>query len=159
MPEYLSVAGQWCLVVTRVMPLPHPLHHGVWVGSKEIDPNEEVFDEFPDVFSITAQAIGFMMAMKQPPVSPEGRAIDAPQADSARTPLIPQPLAPMTDLQQAIWDALEGKAMTEKELRKLLEPGSEVRPAIARIKAGGRRIENRRGAGYFRPDAPPPDRG
>lgn len=61
LPAFLSAAGQWCLIMTRVMPLPHPLHHGVWVNSKQIDPADQVFHEFPDVFTMTAQAIGFVI--------------------------------------------------------------------------------------------------
>lgn len=161
LPEYLSAAGQWCLIMTRVMPLPHPLRHGVWVSSKQIDPSDQVFDEFPDVFTMTAQVIGFMVQKHRPALSPEQHPIssDSQKIDAPQPELISQPPEPMTELQQSVWNALEGRSLTEKELKKVIGTGCEVRSVVARIKASGRRVENCRGVGYYRPDAPPPDRG
>jgi hypothetical protein len=66
---------------------------------------------------------------------------------------------PLTDDQKEVWDALDGKALTAKELsmeatgRRDLEDA--MRKRVAAIRNTGRVIDNKQGAGYFRPDAPP----
>jgi hypothetical protein len=66
------------------------------------------------------------------------------------------PRAPLTPCQQRVWEALaDGKARTAKEIAQMLKRSSEdsVRKRIAAIRAGGRSIAQRRGSGYYRPDA------
>ncbi|MEO1535466.1 MAG: hypothetical protein AAFS11_07890 [Planctomycetota bacterium] len=71
------------------------------------------------------------------------------------------PLTPLTDTQFRIWILLKGKALLGKELAVALGHGADGSSAIAhiigRMRAKGWVIENARGVGYFRPDAPPPE--
>ncbi len=70
--------------------------------------------------------------------------------------------APLPDGQRKVWDLLKGQALTAKEISaKLAEEREEVRDEAVRkrieqIKESGRTIFNKRGTGYYRPDAPPP---
>lgn len=65
-------------------------------------------------------------------------------------------VVPLTDTQQEVWDLLEAKHLSAKEIAATvygtgLADGA-VRRIIDRIRKTGRRIENRRGRGYYRPD-------
>jgi hypothetical protein len=66
---------------------------------------------------------------------------------------------PLPDDQQEIWDLLENHIFTAKQLAKrvLAAPISEeaIRKRIQAIKGSKRKIENKRGVGYYRPDALP----
>jgi len=66
---------------------------------------------------------------------------------------------PLPDDQQEIWDLLENHFFTAKQLAKrvLAAPISEeaIRKRIQAIRRSKRKIENKRGVGYYRPDAPP----
>ena len=65
---------------------------------------------------------------------------------------------PLTDGQKRLWNALDGRAVTVKELAKELNTSDGV---IRRWKGdlvrAGYRIDRRASRGYFRPDAPPAD--
>jgi biotin operon repressor len=74
----------------------------------------------------------------------------------------PEPAAErlMTDGQKRLWEALQGRALTGKELARALDTSEEtVRQWVKELRAAGHEIENRRGRGYFRPDAPPSEAG
>lgn len=66
----------------------------------------------------------------------------------------------LTDQQREIWDLLDGCALSAKEIAVRagfgFDQGDLIRKRIARIKRQGHAIKNRRGLGYYRPDAPPP---
>jgi len=66
---------------------------------------------------------------------------------------------PLPDSQQEIWDLLENHIFTAKELatRVLGAPISDeaIRKRIQAIRKSKRKIEYKRGVGYYRPDAPP----
>ena len=66
---------------------------------------------------------------------------------------------PLPDDQQEIWDLLKNHIFTAKQLAKsvLAAPISAeaIRKRIQAIKGSKRKIENKRGVGYYRPDAPP----
>ena len=67
---------------------------------------------------------------------------------------------PMTNGQKRLWGALKGRAMTGKELagKDQLDTSEEtVRSWVRELRRAGYGIENRRGRGYYRPDAPPDD--
>lgn len=68
-------------------------------------------------------------------------------------------LAPLSEVLRSVWDALDGYALTAKEIAVAirLEARDEdlIRKRIGAIRRTGRQIENRRGLGYYRPDAPP----
>lgn len=70
---------------------------------------------------------------------------------------------PLTEALQEVWDLLEGKAMIGKHIaQKVLgDPTQEdaIRKRISDIRKTGRTIDNRRGVGCFRPDAPPKESG
>jgi hypothetical protein len=76
----------------------------------------------------------------------------APQVTEQETPFIP------TELQEAILQALDGKALTLDALvAKLAVDRSNLnRSGVKELKARGRIANNRRVGGYYRPDAPPP---
>lgn len=73
------------------------------------------------------------------------------------------PGKPMSGGQKQVWDLLENCALTGSELVKALKQrGVEssdgmVRQHIHNLKQTGFAVENRRGRGYYRLDAPPPD--
>jgi len=65
--------------------------------------------------------------------------------------------APLTDLESSIIKQLEGAAYTCEGLALVLEtPTSTIRDALRRLKVSGL-VGNKRGRGYYRPDAPPND--
>lgn len=67
---------------------------------------------------------------------------------------LPGPL--MTDGQLRIWSALAGQAATGKELARLLQMSEDtVRAQVRLMNKSGHLVKNRRGRGYYRPDAPP----
>ncbi len=69
-----------------------------------------------------------------------------------------QPTTLLTDDEKSIWDALEGKALTGKELgKKLGKNEAVIRAHIGKMRAGGYELKNRARRGYYRPDRPPPD--
>ncbi len=64
----------------------------------------------------------------------------------------------MTDGQKNLWRALKNCASSGKELANELDTSEDtVRQLIKELRAANYEIENRRGRGYFRPDAPPDD--
>lgn len=66
----------------------------------------------------------------------------------------------MTDGQQRLWNALDGRALTGKELAsdsKLDTSEDTVRRWVSELRKAGYGIDHRRGRGYFRPDARPAD--
>lgn len=67
----------------------------------------------------------------------------------------------LTDTQQRVWVALEGRRMIAKHLAvhvyRDVRKSDAVRKHIEAIRKTGRRIENTRMHGYWRPDAPPPE--
>lgn len=66
---------------------------------------------------------------------------------------------PLPDGQQEIWNLLENRIFTTKQLAKevMAAPISEeaIRKRIQAIRGSERKIENKRSVGYYRPDAPP----
>lgn len=67
-------------------------------------------------------------------------------------------LKDLAPTEQAVWDLLEGRALSGKELGGALSPQrgpDAVAKTIARIRDTGRCIERIPGQGYFRPGAPP----
>ena len=63
---------------------------------------------------------------------------------------------PLTDRQKEVWDALNGRALTGKELARELEASEDsIRQFVVGIRGTKRSVPNRAGRGYFRPDAPP----
>lgn len=69
-------------------------------------------------------------------------------------------LAPMTDDQREIWDALDGRILMAKEFAHYLGKrisAEAARKRIEAIQATGRKVSNHPKLGYFRPDRPPPD--
>jgi len=65
--------------------------------------------------------------------------------------------APLTDLQSSIMSELEGNALTAPSLAKVLQkPDETVKYALKGLKKLGK-VANKRGRGYYRPDAPPQD--
>lgn len=67
--------------------------------------------------------------------------------------------APLTtDGQRSVWEALNNRAMTGKELAKALHTSGEtIRQHVSDLRKAGYQVPNRRGRGYYRPDAPPDD--
>ncbi len=66
----------------------------------------------------------------------------------------------MTDGQKRLWDALHERALTGKELAAETELDSSeetIRQWVSELRKAEYEIDNRRGRGYFRPDAPPAD--
>lgn len=62
----------------------------------------------------------------------------------------------MTDGQRRLWNALEARAFTGKELAATLDTTEDtIRQLIKELRDVGYNVENRRGRGYYRPDAPP----
>ncbi len=63
---------------------------------------------------------------------------------------------PLRPRERAIWEALEGRAMTQEQLADLLNILPQaVRVHISGMRRASYRIERKAGIGYFRPDAPP----
>ncbi len=67
---------------------------------------------------------------------------------------------PLSPALQEIWALVDGSVLAAKELATQVEGGpvsaDSIRKRVASIRQLGRRIEVRRGLGYFRPDKPPP---
>lgn len=89
-----------------------------------------------------------------------------PLAASAEAPRAAAPEAPaatrrLTDDQLEVWNALEGRAFSAKELARTLtgrvQDEELIRKRIQAIRATGRKVLHQRGIGYHRPDAPPPE--
>lgn len=79
-----------------------------------------------------------------------------PTAATPAAPAAPLP-APIPESARAVWDALHRTALTAKELaQKLGSTEDAMRKRVDALRALGYEIRNRRGAGYYRPDAPPP---
>ena len=75
-------------------------------------------------------------------------------ADEKRSPALPPAL-------KEVWDLLENHALTGQELaqrvkRRLATEGA-MRKRLSAIRLTGRTIDNKRGFGFYRPDAPPDD--
>jgi biotin operon repressor len=84
-----------------------------------------------------------------------GSAPPAPAAARA-APAAPQ-LAPIPESARAVWDALHRTALTAKELAQQLGSSEDaMRKRVDALRELGYDIRNQRGAGYYRPDAPPP---
>ncbi|MEE8092900.1 MAG: hypothetical protein V3T47_01570 [Gammaproteobacteria bacterium] len=70
-------------------------------------------------------------------------------------------LEPLTDSQREIWDLLQNRILTAKEIAvELLEGRTKegaIRKRICRMKQVGWLLLNKGQRGYYRPDAPPPD--
>lgn len=78
----------------------------------------------------------------------------------AKPPKQPVQTKPMKELQKAIMKALDGKALTKDALAKKVCGGDGSRLYKARTiqeLMEARLVVNKRGVGYYRPDAPPPD--
>lgn len=85
---------------------------------------------------------------------------DTPRAQVTRAVVSsPPPRKPLTDGQQAVWQALKGRCLSAKELVLQGKASSDdgVRKLVSELRKAGRMIETRRGCGYYRPDAPPAD--
>jgi len=68
------------------------------------------------------------------------------------------PSRPLPEGTAEVWEALNGQMLTAKEIaQKLRITEDAVRKRVARLREDGRTLDNRRGSGYFRPDAPPPN--
>lgn len=85
------------------------------------------------------------------------RLADFFEPDTEQTTL---PLDRLTDQELELWHLLEGKALTGKEISRLLseKPSPQtVAKRIQRIRKKGLNISNQREGtkGYYRPDAPP----
>lgn len=67
------------------------------------------------------------------------------------------PVAPvLTEGEKKVWEVLEGRAMTAAKIAGELNTSEQtVKEQIKSIRLKGRNVENQRGRGYFRPDAPP----
>ncbi len=65
---------------------------------------------------------------------------------------------PLSDGQRDVWEALEGRALTGKQLHKRLGvPEDSIRQHVRAMKKAGYEVRNARNlGGYYRPDAPPP---
>ena len=66
--------------------------------------------------------------------------------------------APLSRREQAVWDALEGKQLTAKEVGRVLDIPADQVPALVksiRGKLGEKSIRNAHGSGYWRDDAAP----
>ena len=64
----------------------------------------------------------------------------------------------LTQLERRVWDALADTILQAKELAKELGSDEDtVRHAILGLRRKGRKVENQRGRGYYRPDALPDD--
>lgn len=94
----------------------------------------------------------------------EGSGVDAraPSCDGKSNGIEPtEPihrLTPMTDGQKRLWDALEGRALSAKQLASKDELDTSedaVRQFKLGLKQSGYTIALRPGRGYYRPDAPP----
>lgn len=68
------------------------------------------------------------------------------------------PPIPLTEGQKKIWDALDGRCLSAKELVLVHAASSEevARAAVRAMRKAGHTIERRASRGYYRPDAPPP---
>jgi biotin operon repressor len=67
-------------------------------------------------------------------------------------------VAPLTDGQRAVWDGLDGRVLSAKELAKELGTSdSMIRQYVHSLRKRGYKVNWTPGAGYYRPDAPPPD--
>ncbi|MFM9996709.1 MAG: hypothetical protein ACKVU4_13030 [Phycisphaerales bacterium] len=70
-------------------------------------------------------------------------------------------LIPLSEALSQVWKALDGRAMTAKQLATHLtgRPTDEdaMRKRTEKIRATGRQVLHRAGLGYYRPDAPPPE--
>jgi biotin operon repressor len=71
-------------------------------------------------------------------------------------------MAPLPQAQQEVWDLLENCALTGKEIASKVVGGpasdDSIRKRIEAIRKSGRKIDMQRGLGYYRSDAPPPER-
>jgi len=66
---------------------------------------------------------------------------------------------PLTEALKEVWDLLDGQILAAKDMAKCVQgapvsPGA-IRKRIEAIRKTGRKILTVRGAGYYRPDAPP----
>jgi len=117
-------------------------------------------DVAPKTTSSASSATTTQVTSGQPKPSPaEAENFDT-KGDTLRKAkkTINQP--PMTDGQKRLWDALKGRALTGKELASSneLDTSQEtIRQWVGELKKAGYEIPNRRGRGYYRPDAPPLD--
>ena len=69
-----------------------------------------------------------------------------------------RPLPPLPDAAREVWDALNGRLRTGKQLAKQLHSTEDaIRKRLGVLERLGRVVLNQRGAGYYRPDAPPSD--
>jgi biotin operon repressor len=65
---------------------------------------------------------------------------------------------PLPDGMAEVWAALQGKLLTAKQLGQALGITAEaVRKRIKQLNERHHAVKNTRGAGYYRPDAPPPE--
>jgi hypothetical protein len=70
-------------------------------------------------------------------------------------------LAPLPPAQKEVWDLLDGRALSAKELARKVAGGpvteDSIRKRVASIRKTGRMVESTWGLGYYRPDQPPPE--
>lgn len=70
-------------------------------------------------------------------------------------------LEPLTEALQEVWDLLSGRLLSDRDLAKMVRSApvtaDSIRKRIQGLNNCSRLVENVRGRGYFRPDAPPPD--
>ncbi len=88
------------------------------------------------------------------------RAVEAGESPRGGRPGTTRAGRPLTAGEQRLWDALAGRLLTGRELASENELNSSeetVRRWVAQLRRQGYKIKNRRGRGYFRPDAPPAD--
>ncbi|MEM1108875.1 MAG: hypothetical protein AAGH99_09320 [Planctomycetota bacterium] len=67
----------------------------------------------------------------------------------------------LNNFEKLIWDALDGRALNERELHGRFfgaasRPTGSIRKAISRMKKEGWKVERCSSRGYYRPDGPPP---
>jgi hypothetical protein len=81
----------------------------------------------------------------------------ATTSDMTATGGRPETMTPLPERARRVWDALAGRILTAKDLANELRSNElAIRKQIYALQRAGRPVTNRRGAGYYREDAPPP---
>jgi biotin operon repressor len=144
---------------------PNPRHKALKLVDdllRDIKKNRKLWNQLQSQGKRLKRAEGFIegypVQLRIPPhqyVEAFRRAIAATE-----TPVSGGGRKPMTGGQQALWDALEGQALTAKKLAEQLDTSENtIRQHVSDLRKAGCDIPNRRGRGYYRPDAPPEDCG
>jgi hypothetical protein len=147
----------------------NPCHEGSWfrlqiAAVPNISGPPDGSDDYDDnsrAYRIRASEAAAWLARHSFPVPDDLKALIGPTAASS-SPTRPVAeivaMAPLPDGLRETWAALEGRSLSAKQLAQALRTTEEgARKRIAQLNHLGRAVHNRRGAGYFRPDAPPPD--